>query len=89
MKARVPRYLHLPIQILWFDVEDIAITLVAYMFWLIIDSIWILPMVGLAPYFFMKMKATKPRGWMRHMLYRSGFVKLKGYPPPLTTKYEE
>ena len=29
-RARVPRYLHLPMQILWFDMEDIAVILASY-----------------------------------------------------------
>lgn len=36
--ARVPRYLHLPMQILWFDLEDIAVILACYAGWLVVDS---------------------------------------------------
>lgn len=89
MRARVPRYLHLPVQILWFDMEDISIILVCYVFWMITDSWYVLPLVVLVPYLFKKVKQSKPRGFLRHMLYVYGFQKLEGYPSPQTRKFHE
>jgi len=89
MRARVPRYLHLPIQILWFDMEDIAIVLLCYVLWMVMDKFWLLPMVVLVPYLFHHLKARKPRGFVRHVLYEFGFQKLDGYPPPQVIDFEE
>ena len=88
-RARVPRYLHLPVQILWFDPEDIAIGFVMYVFALTIDRWFMWPLVVLVPYAFMRLKAGKPRGFLRHLLYVYGFQKLDGYPLPTVTKFEE
>jgi len=88
-RERVPRYLHLPVQILWFDVEDIAIGIVMYVFAMVIDRWWVYPAVVLVPYLFMSLKAGKPRGYLRHLLYTYGFQKLEGYPLPTVTKFEE
>lgn len=89
MRARVPRYLHLPVQVLWFDMEDIGLILVMYTLYLVLDSMYVLPFVVLVPYLFRSVKQSKPRGWLRHVLYRYGFVSLKGYPPPATRSYRE
>ena len=89
-RARVPRYLHLPVQVLWFDIEDIALGILAYVvFVLVIDKWWGYPMVVLVPYAFMSLKAGKPRGYLRHLLYSYGFQKLEGYPLPTVSKFEE
>lgn len=89
MAVRVPRYLHLPVQILWFDMEDIAILMCCYVLWMVLSSWYVLPLVIIGPYSFMKLKATKPRGFMRHILYQYGFAKLKGYPPAMAERFEE
>jgi len=87
--ARVPRYLHLPLQVLWFDTEDIAVILVCYVMWMVVSSWLIVPFVVLAPFLFMKIKATRPRGFLRHKLYRAGFSQLRGYPPPHARRFRE
>ena len=88
-RVRVPRYLHLPVQILWFDMEDIAIIIVSYTLWLLLDSWMLIWMVVLVPWLFRSMKADKPRGYLRHILYAYGFQKLKRYPPPQTLEFNE
>jgi len=87
--AMVPRYLHLPVQVLWFDMEDIAILLVSYSLWMLFSSWYVVPVVIGFPYLFMKIKSSKPRGFLRHTLYQYGFASLKGYPPAMTERYEE
>lgn len=79
--ARVPRYLHLPLQILWFDMEDIGVILACYAGWLVVDSWWMLTFVVLGPWLFKTIKADKPRGFVQHTLVRYGFQKLHAYPP--------
>lgn len=87
--VRAPRYLHLPRQILWFDFEDIAICICCYVLWMVLSSWFVVPMCIGIPYAFMKVKASKPRGFLRHLLYQYGFYGLKGYPPPMTVRFEE
>ena len=89
MSVPVPRYLHLPVQILWFDKEDVAVIMVSYVFWMILSSWYVLPIVVLLPWYFKHLKATKPRGFLRHVLYQYGFASLKGYPSPMTERFEE
>lgn len=88
-RARVPRYLHLPMQILWFDLEDIGVILASYALWLVLDSWWLLPFVVLVPWLFKTVKADKPRGFLRHLLFAYGMQKLEGYPGPQVVRFDE
>lgn len=81
--------LHLPVQILWFDLEDIAVFLVMYVLWLLIDSIYLLPAVVLVPFYLRKYKASKPRGYLQHLLFEFGLRDMPDYPPPVVSKFEE
>ena len=87
--AMVPRYLHLPVQILWFDMEDIAILLASYSIWMVFSSWYVIPIVIGVPLMFMRIKSSKPRGFLQHALYQYGFASVKGYPPPMTDRFEE
>jgi len=89
MTRRVPRYLHLPVKILWFDMEDIAIGIVLYVLWLVIDQLYVLPLFGFMFYFYYKLKIRSPRGLIRHILYDLGFIKLSGYPTSRVIRFEE
>lgn len=89
MWARVPRYLHLPIQILWFDVEDLGLIVVCYTLAMIVDSWYAAPIVVLVPYLFRTAKADKPRGFLRHALYAYGFQPLRRYPSPQVREFFE
>lgn len=81
LTVRVSRYQHLPLQILWFDLEDIAIILAFYALWLVVDTWWMLPFVVLGPWAFKTYKQEKPRGFVQHLLVRFGVLKLHRYPP--------
>lgn len=81
-RARVPRYLHLPVQILWFDLEDIGVIMASYAIWLVLDSWAALPLVVLVPWLFKSIKADRPRGFLRHLGYTYGIHKLRHYPAP-------
>jgi hypothetical protein len=89
MSVRLPRYLHLPVQLLWFDMEDLAVLGVCYLMWLLFSSWLVAPLIVVGPWLFMRIKARRPRGFLRHQLYQYGFARLAGYPPPLTGRFEE
>jgi len=89
MRVKVPRYLHLPVQILWFDLEDIAVLIVMYVIWMLMDKFALLPIFIVAFYLFHKLKVSKPRGFLRHILYEFGFMKLDGYPTLQVVRFDE
>lgn len=87
--ARVPRYLHLPVQIMWFDIEDIVLMILCYTVWLVIGNGWTLPLVVLVPYWFISLKADMPRGYLQHLLYSYGFISMDVYPSPQAVEFVE
>jgi hypothetical protein len=88
MQTRVPQYLHLPVQILWFDVHDIVVLIVGLGFSLLLESIvWIPIMAGCVAIIVIKSK--KHRGWVLHSIYRLGLARLKGYPLPSCRTFHE
>ena len=89
MSVQVPRYLHEPIRILWFDLEDLGVILLGYFFWLMLESWLVIPIAVLVPAWFIRLKRSKPRGYLGHLLYYYGFSNLKGYPPPTTREFHE
>ena len=83
MKERLPKYLHQPLQILWFNVEELGIAVVFYLMAVIFGGWWWLSVVA-GPYLYMNVSRGKPRGYLKHVLYGWGIYELEGYPSPFT-----
>ncbi len=79
MTKKFPSYLHLPFQILMFEVDEFAIFLIALALALAWGGIFY-PLMILAPYSYSKAKKKNPRGFFRHLSYCAGFSKMEGYP---------
>lgn len=88
MKERMPRYLHKPIQILWFDANEVLILVVFYMIAMTFGGLaWLTLIAG--PAIIIPYKRKQPRGYFSHALYCAGFAKLNGYPIPLSKTFRE
>ena len=88
MEARIPQYLHLPVQVLWFDAQEVLIMIGSLVVSVTIGGyLWIVVILGL--FFFIPWKRSKPRGFLAHLVYRSGLVGLKGYPAPAAELFYE
>jgi len=88
-KQRLSRYLHEVPFIIWLDIQEWALILIAYVFWIADPSI---PkfMISLAlPCFLIPLKRRQPRGFLVHVMYYAGFKTTTYYPPVLAEKYEE
>lgn len=88
MEVRLPQYLHLPVQLLWFDTHDIVVLMAALFFSLLLESILWIPIMGLAIAIIV-IKSKRPRGWILHSIYRIGLARLKGYPLPSCRNFYE
>ena len=87
-RVRVPQYMHMPMQLLWFDTEEITIIVVCYIFGVVFGGYaWLFLFIG--PVFYIQVKRRKPRGFLVHQLYRFGFAHLKGYPEPQALQFYE
>ena len=88
MKARVPQYLHLPVQVLWFDMEELMVLVILYLIALVFGGwTWLGLLVG--PYTYMQVKRRKPRGFLRNLLYQAGIYSMEGYPSPYSNRFHE
>jgi type IV conjugative transfer system protein TraL len=78
-KKRFPQYLSSPFQVLWFETDELVIVVVFLIFALIFGYLfWLLLFVG--PYLYTRLKKKYPRGFLRHVLYFIGLIRIKGYP---------
>ncbi len=87
-EVRLPQYLHLPRQLLWFDIIEAGMIIVFYLLGLVFGGVfYILAVAG--PVFLIPYKRRRPRGYFSHVLYDLGQVGIKGYPPPTAAVFHE
>ena len=88
MDERLPQFLHKPVQILWFDAQEfivvvstifVAVIAGGYVGWSLLGVLLL----------FIPWKRTKPRGFMPHLAWRWGLLKLPRYPGPTQTRFCE
>ncbi|RMG69972.1 MAG: type IV conjugative transfer system protein TraL [Nitrospirae bacterium] len=80
MKKKFPQYLSAPYQVLWMEVDEMAVFFTLLIFVYIFTS-WItffLMIIG--TYLYSVTKKKYPRGFLKHCLYFLGFIDMKGYP---------
>ncbi|MEM4619118.1 MAG: type IV conjugative transfer system protein TraL [Desulfurococcaceae archaeon] len=78
-RFKVPQYLHLPYQVLFFELDDLLLIML-----FIFISVYFSFTIGLIILVFlivyMKMKKRFGRGYLIHLFYAIGVMKFKGYP---------
>ncbi len=88
MKYKIPQYLHRQVQVLWFDLDELVTLNILFMLALIFGYFfWILLFVG--PIVLSKLKKNKPRGYLKHMLYKLGIFSLKNAPHYFEDNFKE
>jgi hypothetical protein len=88
MQARMPRYIHKPLQVLWFDINEIMIIVMFYLAAMSFGGLMWLILIG-GPVLFIPYKRKQSRGYFQHVLYQVGFVELAGYPVPAANQFRE
>jgi len=85
---RFPQYLSRPFQVLWAELDELAIFLALLTMALIYGGwTWLLFVVGM--YFYSRIKRRKPRGFLKHVLYVCGFIAMKNYPDYFQKEFHE
>ncbi len=88
MEERMTKYLHLPLQILWFDSGEITVIVVCYLIAMIFGGLtWLVLLIG--PLVLIRYKRRKGRGFFQHLLYQLGYAELIGYPLPTAKRFYE
>ena len=88
--SKFPQYMSSPIEVLWWEVDQVAIAVVSFTCTLLMKG-GIVMWVGilLINYFFNAAKRNKPRGFIKHIIYMFGFAKLENYPDYFEQKFHE
>jgi len=84
-----PQYLHKPFQFLWWESDEISVSVIFMTIALLFDSKiwWLLSLV--IPAIYIRFKKSAPRGFLKHNLYTAGLLRFKRYPDPIQTEYVE
>ena len=75
---KFPQYLSRPFQVLWFEVDELAIFLFTLTVALIYGGLAWLVFVGVQ-YGYIRTKRSKPRGFLKHLLYACALLQMKNY----------
>ena len=89
-RLRVFHYLHKPYQVLFFEEDDLVLLAVALFLMLCFDVkgkflLLVIPFV----FVYASLKRRLPRGYLRHLLYATGLVKLRGLPTFFEDRFNE
>lgn len=88
--SKFPQYMSLPIEVLWWEMDQVIIAALTLGGALLSRGGWIIWTIALLlNYFYSKMKANRPRGFIKHVLYVLGFVKMQCYPEYFEQKFIE
>tara|TARA_A200000159_G_scaffold106585_1_gene99259 strand:+ start:14341 stop:14613 length:273 start_codon:yes stop_codon:yes gene_type:complete len=88
-KQRLSRYLHEVPFIIWLDIQEWALILICYVFWIADPSFLKFGICLAIPCFIIPLKRRQARGYLVHLMYYAGFKNASYYPPVLAEKYEE
>lgn len=87
-QLKFTQYLHKPLRKWFFEADDMIILGVWY--GMIMLFSWKFIFVGpVALFLYKRAKQKNPRGFLKHQLYNLGFLKIKDYPSPFVSKFEE
>lgn len=79
VRRAFPQYLSAPFQILWYESDELALFMFFLMLALMYGTIfW--PLLIAGPYIYSRIKRRRPRGFLCHLLYMAGFVRMRNYP---------
>lgn len=85
----VPQKLGAPYQILWFEEDDISIGSIAIALYVIDGSLLSLLAGAAICWVYWYFKKKYPKSFLKHMLYFSGIMTLKGYPSAFQKDFHE
>ncbi len=88
MTKPFPQYLSAPLQVLWFEPDELGVVFAFFLFAMLYGSFfWAL--LFMAPWYYSRIKRRYPRGFFRHVLYFAGLTGMKGYPSYFEERFIE
>ncbi len=83
-----PQYLSKPIQVLWFEIDELVIFLLSLTIALTYGGFAWLMFVGMQ-WGYSRTKRKNARGFLKHVLYVLGLVEMKNYPEYFEKDFHE
>ena len=83
-----PQYLNSPLQVLWFESDELGIMFAFLIFALMFGGVLYILMFAV-PYVYGRFKKKYARGFLRHTLLSIGIFELQGYPSPFDKSFTE
>ena len=75
----MPQYLSAPLQVVWFESDEVGLIIMAFTMAMIFGGFsWLL--LPAVPFVYSRVKRSQPKGFLRHLLYYAGLMKMYGYP---------
>jgi len=83
-----PQYLGKPIQVLWFEVDELIIFIFTLTLALIYGGLMWIIFVGVQ-WFYTRTKRKHAKGFLKHILYMLGLLEMKNYPEYFEKEFHE
>lgn len=75
-----PAHLGAPLQVLFWETDDLLLMMMAFILAMVTDEWYCYASIFFVPMLYGRLKRNRPKGFLRHLLYYSGFLTMKGYP---------
>ncbi|WP_305045023.1 type IV conjugative transfer system protein TraL [Geoalkalibacter sp.] len=75
-----PAYLSSPFQVLFWETDELLMIVMGLVIALLSDALWTWSLVIIIPVIYCRIKKDRPKGYLYHLLYFAGFIKMEGYP---------
>ncbi|MDK2812635.1 MAG: hypothetical protein PWQ78_845 [Petrotoga sp.] len=87
-RYKIPKYLHRPYQVLFFDAEDMGMLFFFFLLGFLFGGVfWIIGAV--CAFVILKKKSKSPRGYIKHLFYLLGLYRFKGCPTIFEDRFYE
>ena len=88
MDQRLPQYLHLPVQILWFGADEFILVMSTIFVAVIVGGVIGWTLIG-ALLYFLVFEGTKTNKFIPHLAWRWELLRFRHYPGPTQTRFFE
>lgn len=83
-----PQYLGKPIQVLWFELDELIIFIFTLTLALIYGGLMWIIFIGVQ-WFYTRTKRKHAKGFLKHILYMLGLLEMKNYPEYFEKEFHE
>lgn len=83
-----PQYLGKPIQVLWFELDELIIFIFTLTLALIYGGLMWIVFIGVQ-WFYTRTKRKHAKGFLKHILYMLGLLEMKNYPEYFEKEFHE